>query len=195
MKLHNKKTEKKANEKKLLKRIKQEDREAFIEAYNLYSDQIFRFIYFKTSNKEDAKDLNSLVFLKTWSYIKEGGIDDYKTLRALLYRIARNAVIDHYRKNSNTEKISLDNEDFKIDLPDEKEDLKKQTEIKSDFEMIEKKMEKLKDEYREVIVLKYIEELSVSEIARIINKSKGNTRVIVHRSIKALQELMEEDEK
>jgi RNA polymerase sigma-70 factor, ECF subfamily len=192
MKSYNK-GEKKINEKKLLKRIKKEDKEAFIEAYNLYSDNIYRFIYFKTSNKEDAKDLSSLVFLKTWSYIKEDGVDDYKTLRALLYRIARNAVIDHYRKTGNIEKISLDNEDFKIDLPDEKENLKKQIEIKSDFEMIERKMEKLKDEYKEVIVLKYIEEMSIGEIAKIINKSKGNTRVIAHRAIKALRELTEDE--
>lgn len=184
----------KKNEKKLFNDIKKRDKDAFIEAYDLYSDQIFRFIYFKVSNNEDAKDLTSSVFLKTWNYIKEKNISDYNTLRALLYKVARTTVIDHYRKNKNIERIAIDNEELNIDLPDTSQSNEKRMEIKSDFKLIEARMQELKDEYREIIVLKYIDELSISEIAKVINKSKGNTRVLAHRSIKALKELIDKSE-
>lgn len=92
----------------LLKAKKHKDKQAFIEAYDLYIEQIFRFIYFKVGNREEAEDIASMVFLKCWNYVYEGNLGDYHTLKSLLYKIARNTIIDHYRKNQNRKSVSLD---------------------------------------------------------------------------------------
>ena len=183
---------KRRQEKELLAGVKKKDSEAFIKAYDLYVDQIFRFVYFKVGSKEEADDLTSIVFLKTWNYVQESRLEDFKTLKSLIYKIARTSIIDYYRKNSNFHKVALENkEGEQIDIKDEKQDIARQAEINSDFGIIEQKLKELKDEYREVIVLRFIDELNIKEIAAILDKPKNNVRVLVHRALKALRELME----
>jgi len=188
-----KKSDKKNKEKKLLKKIRNKDKEAFIKAYDLYVDQIYRYIFFRVSSQDDASDLSSEVFLKTWNYILKNNLKNEKTLRALIYKIAKTSIIDFYRKKSNASSITIDDENNKIDIPDSQQDIKKKMEIKSDFNIVENKLRELKDEYREIIILRFINELSISEIADIINKTKGNARVLIYRSLKALRELMDDD--
>lgn len=180
------------SEKKIFSEFKKKNKEVFIEIYDILIDQIYRFIYFKVSNEEDAKDLTSSVFLKCWNHIQENSISDPKTLKPLLYKIARNVVIDHYRKNSNKNIVSLDQAEFTLDLPDDKQDQIREFEIKDAYLKLIERMEELKDEYREIIVLKYVEELSVAEIAKILDKSKNNIRVLAHRALKSLKEITEE---
>ncbi|MBU4347727.1 RNA polymerase sigma factor, partial [Patescibacteria group bacterium] len=156
-------------EKILFLRLKSKDKQAFIKAYDLYIDQIYRFIYFKVGSKEEAEDLTSAVFLKTWGYIQEGNLTDYKTLKSLIYKIARNLIIDHYRKTSRQEKISI-SAAGELDFIDEKQDIVQQMELKMEFAGLEAKLAELKDEYREALVLRFINELSIGEMADILNK-------------------------
>jgi RNA polymerase sigma-70 factor (ECF subfamily) len=184
----------KIEEKLLLYKIKKNDKEAFVKAYDLYVDQLHRFIYFKVGSREEAEDLCSAVFLKTWNYILESGLKDHKTLKALLYKIARNLIIDHYRKNKDKETISLDG-DSGIQIIDDQQSSVKIMELKTDLIVLETKLPELKDEYREVIILRFVNELSIKEIAEILDKPKGNIRVLIFRALKALKELLENDEK
>jgi len=184
----------KIEEKLLLYKIKKNDKEAFVKAYDLYVDQLYRFIYFKVGSREEAEDLCSAVFLKTWNYILENTLKDHKTLKALLYKIARNSIIDHYRKNKDRENISL-NGDNGVEVIDEKQSAARAMELKTDLLVLETKLPELKDEYREVIILRFVNELSIKEVAEILGKSKGNTRVLIFRALKALKELLESDEK
>ena len=155
----------------------------------MYLEDIYRFVYFKVGNKEDAEDLTSAVFLKTWDYIQNNSLKDYKTLKSLFYKIARNSVIDHYRKKSQQQSVSLDCDIKTMETAYDKQDLAKRVELADDLRIVEKTMLELKDEYREVIILKYINELSISEIAKILDKSKGNVRVLIFRALNALREL------
>jgi len=180
----------KLQEKILFSRLKYKDKEAFVKVYDLYIDSIYRFVYFKIGHTEEAQDLTSLIFLKAWNYVQEGKLGNYGSLKPLLYKIARNAVIDHYRKSSPTIEINIDDENIKLDLPDEKEDIIKKMEIASDMEIVQNKFKELKDEYREVIILRFIDELSVGEIAEILDKPKGNVRVLVFRALKSLRDLL-----
>jgi len=180
------------NENALFLDIKNKNQQAFINAYDLYVDQLYRFIYFKVGNSEDAEDLTSAVFLRAWAYLIENKIIIEKTLKALLYKIARNLVIDYYRKINHRNNVSLDNINVnEKNLIDEKQDLIKQSEIAFDLTIVETKLPKLKDEYREVIVLRFINELSIDEITEILDKSKGSVRVLLHRALKAMKDLME----
>jgi len=177
------------NDKILYLRLQDKDKEAFIKAYDLYLDSIYRFVFFKAGNKEEAEDLTSLVFLKTWDYIQTNKLDEFKSIKALLYKVARNTIIDHYRKQSQKQEISLEQGDEMIDVVDEKSDPFKSLVIAEAFQSLKDKLFELKDEYREVIILKYIDELSVAEIASVLNKSQGNVRVLIFRAVNALKKI------
>lgn len=177
----------------LFSRLKSKDEEAFIEAYDLYTDKIFRFVYFKIGNIEEAQDLTSLIFLKAWNYIRSNAISDYKTLKSLIYKIARNSIVDYYREKSARAVTTMSGEGEELENKiDEDQDLLKRAELTFDLAVVEKKLMELKDEYREIIVLRFIEEFSIKEIAKILDKSNVNTRVLIYRALKALKKIMEE---
>jgi len=174
----------KFKENNLSSRSLRKDKQAFIEIYNLYVDDIYRFIYFKVGHKEEAQDIASTVFLKAWDYIALNKVDKSKNLKALFYKIARNSVVDYYRSKKDTSPLeSLKN----TDLKDIKQDPQAITEIKHDYERILKLLNNIKEEYKEIIILKHINELTWDEISQTLSKSKGSLRVLVHRATKALE--------
>lgn len=168
------------------------DPEVFGELYDIYVDQIYRFIYFKVGRKEEAEDLTGDVFLKTWQYINEMGSEVIDNLRAFLYQTARNTVIDFYRSRDQKEFVALpqenDEEKPRMEIIDEKQDLVEKIELASDLEEVKKALQKIREEYREIIVLRFVEEMSVKETAEILGKSEGAVRVLLHRAIAALKE-------
>lgn len=178
-------------DKKLKERIKNKDQQAFEELYDKNADDIYRFIFFKTGKREDANDLSSLAFLKTWEHIQKNTLSNRETLRALLYKITRNVIIDHYRSNRQ-ESISLDVEENKIDVVDENIDIESEISTQIDYEILSKKMMEIKNEYREIVIMRYVNELSLDEIAEITGKKKMNVRVLLHRAIKALKDVVGE---
>lgn len=174
----------------MLRLKKHKDKQAFIEAYDLYIEQIYRFVYFKVGVKEDAEDVTSLVFLKCWNYIYEGNLERHDTLKSLLYKIARNTIIDHYRKQQGKETVALEAAE---EVSDMRQDHGEQLATEMEFQaIIQKKLPQLKEEYRDVIILRFINELSVSEISRILGKSSGNVRVLIHRALQSLQDISDE---
>lgn len=184
---------KKFKDKQTLSKLKSRDKEAFIRVYDANVRDIHRFIYFKVGNKEEANDLTSIVFLKAWNHIQNKSLENVKTLRALLYRIARNAIVDYYRETGNKAVDSLDDENNHIEIVDGTEDPQDKLDREADLELIKAKLPLLKDEYREIIILRFINDLSLEEIAEIREKTKGNVRVLLHRALNALRELVEED--
>lgn len=168
-------------------KAKNKDPEAFAKVYDLYIDKIYRFVYFKVSDKELAQDFSSEVFLKTWEYINTG--KEIQNLNALLYATARNIVIDHYRRKS-LQNISLD-EAIGHDEEALTVDDAHQLMNKIDVAQLEKFLLELKDEYREVLLLKYIEDFDTAQIAQIMGKKAGAVRVLLHRATKSLKELLE----
>lgn len=166
------------------------DRQAFLTAYDKYADAIYRFIYFKIGSEEDAQDLTSAVFLKCWSVVQEGKLNDdneYQSLKAFLYKIARNLVIDYYRQSKPN--FSLEEAE---DIIDNAQDLSQVDQI-IDLEQIKDKLLYLKDEYKTMIIMRYINELSVKEISQITGKTKGNVRIMIMRALKILKKLLEQD--
>ena len=179
-------------EKLILKRALAGKKEAFSEIYDFYVIRIFRFIYLKTSSKETAEDLASEVFLKYWKRIKKGMEDESlgeviandKT-KSFLYKIARNLIIDFYRKKE-LPTVEIDS-DIKDKIQDQKQDILAYISAKQEVEEMMEALRKLKSEYCEIIILRYVEELSILEIAEIIGKSSGSVRVQLHRATKALK--------
>lgn len=178
-------------DRKLKERIKNKDQKAFEELYEKNADDIYRFIFFKTGKKDEANDLSSLSFLKTWEHIQKNSLSNKETLRALLYKITRNVIIDYYRSNRQ-ESISLNDEENKIDILDENINVEEEISTQIDYEILSKKMMEIKNEYREIVIMRYVNELSLEEIAQITGKKKINVRVLLHRALKALKDVMGE---
>lgn len=186
---------KKFKNKQILSRLKNRDKQAFIKIYDENVAEIHRFVYFKIGKREEANDLTSIIFLKTWNYIQNKTLEDAKTLRSLLYKIARTSIIDYYRETGNKITVSLDNEERPIDVIDEAQSPSERLDQEANLSLIKKLMPKLKEEYRELIIMKFINDLSIEEIADISGKSNGSIRVTLHRALSALKELVEKEEK
>ncbi len=178
----------KFKEKLLLYKIKaKHDPEAFGEIYDEYAEKIYRFIFFKVASEQEAEDLSSEVFLKAWNYLI--GEKPVKSIGALLYTIARNRVIDYYRQK----KFEIEaTEEMAKQLPEDTSVA--ELEKKADLARVYKALGKLKDEYREIVVMRYLDDLSIAEIASIIQKTRNNVRVLLHRSVSALKDILEEEE-
>jgi len=179
-------------EKLILERAQKGDKEAFAEIYDFYVVKIFRFIYLKTNSKETAEDLTSEVFLKSWKYIRESGRKKVRIdkIGSFLYKVARNTIIDFYRKRQNSVvEVEIDEErDGKIE--DDRQDILAQINAKQEVEELMKALGQLKDEYQEVIILRYVEGLSTSQVAEITGKNEGALRVLLHRAVKSLEKVM-----
>jgi RNA polymerase sigma-70 factor (ECF subfamily) len=175
----------------LLFKAKNKDPKAFSKVYDLYVERIYRFVYFKVSSQEQAQDLTSDVFLKTWQAIIDG--KDIRNLNAFIYKVARNLVIDYYRQERKRE-VALEQDEVEQQQITVVLDQLKEVETKLEVEKIEAKLKELKEEYREVIILRFIEGLSIKEIAEIVDKKTGTVRVILYRAINTLKDLMSEDE-
>lgn len=160
------------------------DADAYGKLYDRYVKQIYRFVYFKVSTHEEAEDITSEVFLKAWNYLQEK--KEVTSFSGLLYRIARNSIIDLYRARSAKPETALGESD------DQGDEGKWQFAIENKIEAqkLLRALKKLKQEYREVITLRYIDELEISEIAVIIGKGNIAVRVALHRAVKKLQELL-----
>jgi RNA polymerase sigma-70 factor (ECF subfamily) len=154
--------------------------EEYAKVYNRYHQDIYRFLYFKISSPERAKELTQEVFLKVWKYIKDGQHVD--NLRALFYRTARNLAIDYYRK-----KKSLLLEDSMQDKLMVESKIEEQIDLADDLKQLYASLKKLKQEYQEVISLRYMKGLSHRETAKVMGKTSGSVRVMLHRAIKALK--------
>src|SRR5690606_23919333 len=143
----------------------------------------FRFIFFKVRDRELAQDFAAETFLKAWEYVNSDKKVD--NMNALLYRIARNLVIDHFRKKASTE-VSLDQTMMEMYDNDDafahQHDLASQIGAKLEIERILEKMQELKEEYREILMLRYVEGFDIKEIAQISEKKPGAVRVTLHRA-------------
>ena len=177
-------------EKDILKKIKKGDKEAFGELYDFYAPKIYRFVRLKVDSQETAQDLTSEAFLKIWQHIQ-----DQRKIRerfqSLLYKIARNLVIDFYRARSVREILIEDNfEEFsKIEADNDSSKLVIRKEELKEARMA---LAQIHPSYQDVIVWHFIDELSITEISEILDKNEGTVRVLIHRAVKSLRRVMEE---
>lgn len=167
----------------LLERLAAQDSEAFAEVYDLYVDRIFRYVVLKLPTQEDAEDVSSEVFKRLWQYVCDGTkvVDN---LNALIYQIARNLVADYYRNRERKPTVSAD--DFPIEIADERQ-LDVVRSIEHGIELTQA-IQQLPTDYREVVVLRYIEDLSTEDIAQIMGRTKGAIRVLLHRATQLLRQ-------
>ena len=177
-------------EKEILKKIKNGDNEAFGELYDFYAPRVYRFVRLKVDSQETAQDLTSEAFLKIWQYLQEQR-KIRERFQALLYKIARNLVIDFYRSKSIREILLEDNlEEFSE--AEDKETSDKLVIRQEEMVEVKKALIQVHPNYQDVIVWYYLDELTIPEIAEILEKNEGTVRVLIHRAVKSLRNVMEE---
>jgi RNA polymerase sigma-70 factor (ECF subfamily) len=167
------------------------EQKEFIKLYDENVRAIFRYIFLRVSSKESAQDLTSEVFLRGWKKM----ITDYRLSpaakinnpRAFLYKIAKNLIVDFYRQKSRTE-ISL--EGVEIDIPDLTGGPSEKIELDLELEPIKKALAKIKNDYAEIIIWHYLDELTIPEIAEILDKSEGAARTMLSRALEKVRELV-----
>lgn len=162
------------------------DAEAFGQLYELYAPVIFRFLYAHLSERLDAEDLTEEVFLRVWRSLAQYQ-DQGLPFGAYLFRVARNALIDHYRRVRRTEPNLPLEEDI---LSDGHADPADAALAGMESKEIRKMLEELREDYRTVLVLRFISDLSPDETAEAMGKSSGAVRVLQHRALAALRKLM-----
>jgi RNA polymerase sigma-70 factor (ECF subfamily) len=169
----------------LIKRAQAGDTHAFGELYECHAPAIFRYLYAHLDSQMDAEDLTGEVFLKAWQslpkYTQRGA-----PFLAFLFRIARNALVDHYRQAHRQESKSPEELDgYKDGSKLEPID---QIGNRMEHQHILKVLGNLRPDYQSVLTLRFISELSPEETAQIMQRSVGAIRVLQHRALFALRQ-------
>jgi RNA polymerase sigma-70 factor (ECF subfamily) len=173
-------------EHKLIKRAKNGEGEAFGALYDRYLTPIYRYIFLRVgSNKANAEDLTHQVFLSAWQNIKSYEFKGFP-FSSWLYRIAHNAVIDYYR----TSKVHIDINALSSTELVESPDFQIELDKRADLAKIKSAIAKLETDQQNVIIMKFVNDLTNKEIAKILGKSEGAVRVIQHRALKKLKDLI-----
>ncbi|MDD5747630.1 MAG: sigma-70 family RNA polymerase sigma factor [Actinomycetota bacterium] len=172
----------------LVEMARKGDRRAYGRLFKLCYEEIYDYIYRRTGNRSDAEDLTMQVFmhgLRTVESYEERGY----SVKAWLFKIAHNEVVDNFRK----QKGSLDIDEV-ADIPVEnriEEDIQK----KDDLKTLYGNVTELPKAQAEVLILRFIEDRSVAETAYILGKKEVTVRALQFKGIKNLREKLGESEK
>ena len=163
----------------------------FLKAFDEYNDALFRHAFLRVSNRERAIDLVHDTYTKVWSYIREGyEIDSF---RPFLYKVLNNKIIDEYRRRKEAsleamlEADGVDEGSFEELSESSVEMLAATIDGRKAFELLEQ----LPDQYREVIIYRFVDQLGPKEISELIEESENVISVRLHRGLKLLRQKIE----
>jgi RNA polymerase sigma-70 factor (ECF subfamily) len=177
----------KAPEVNLLRRAQKSDPGALAEIYDSYFERIYRFVYARVGNHPDTEDITGQVFLKMLD-----GLPAYR-LRGVpfstwLYRVARNLLIDrHRRARPPTAELHPQVAD-----PEPRTDPAVVLQTSEDRRRLFRALQQLTDDQRQVIVLRFIDNLDVRRVARIMKRRPGAIHSTQHRALATLNRIMRE---
>ena len=158
--------------------------EAFGALYELYIDQIYNYIYFRTSNGKDAEDICSRVFIRALNHIERYEDRGYP-FSAWLYRIAHNLVVNWYRDSERVEEISLLDQ---YPPPTVDGSVEERIEQIDEKEQLLKVINSLPEDRKELLILKHVEGLTNYEIGQIMDRTEGAIKALYHRTLESLRD-------
>jgi RNA polymerase sigma-70 factor (ECF subfamily) len=166
-----------------LNRAIQGDHEAFGKLYEDYVERIFNYVYYRTGNQHDAEDLTAKVFFRAMRRIpqyQERGLP----ISAWLYRIAHNLVANWHRDRGRRPEVSLDEGFTAIPHSEHPEITLLQLEEQDHLLRI---IRNLPPDRQQLIILKFVEHMSNSEIGQIMGKTEGAIKSLYHRTLLSLR--------
>ena len=170
-------------------------KERFLKAFEEYGDALFRHALLRLSDRERAIDVVHDTYTKVWLYVRQG--HEIENFRPFLYKVLNNLVVDEYRKNRESSLDALlaqegvDEGSFAELSENTVESLAATLDGKQAFELLEQ----LPDQYREVIILRFIDGLGPKEISELTEESENTVSVRIHRGLKLLRDYIEREEK
>lgn len=168
----------------------------FKDAFERYSDELFRHCSMRLSDRERAMELTQDAFMRTWDYVRKGG--EVRELRPFLYQTLRNLIIDEYRKAKLHSLDSMleqaESGQMEAMLPTDETNTIEAAMERLDAKDALKQAGSLPELYREVILLRYVEGLSPKEIGKIVGESENVVSVRIHRALKKMREMLEAKE-
>jgi RNA polymerase sigma-70 factor (ECF subfamily) len=163
----------------LIDKARNGDFDAYGELYDIYLNRIYKYVFYQVRDKMTAEDLTQEIFMKAWK-----ALTTYKgkglTFSAWLYRIANNHVIDHFRANKrkrNLDKQLAANIEMKEHNPEAQQ-------IQND---LLRAISSLPPEQKQLIILKFVEDLDNKEIEHIMHKGQGAIRIMQMRALASLR--------
>lgn len=164
----------------------------FSEWFDLYAEPLYRHAYLRIHDKDRAADLMQETFTRAWSYAARG--NEIRQPRAFLYKTLNNLVVNEYERRRPTSSLQTMDEETGYE-PMADGDVQGQASAQIDATIILNKLGSVNEEYREVLVMRYIDELQVSEIALVLQESENTVSVRIHRALKKMRQLLDENEK
>ena len=165
----------------LIAKAQHGDRESFAVLYDRYIDLIFRYVRSRVADEQNAEDITEAVFIRSFESIKsyrERGL----RYSAYLYQVARNLLVDHYRSADDI--LPLERaEQLQFETRSTDDELI----FREEAEQLQKALERLPQEYQEIIRLRVLLEVPTAEVAVWMKRSEGAIRVLLHRALKALK--------
>lgn len=167
----------------------------FEDAFEGYADELFRHALMRLSERERARELTQEAFLKVWEYMERGGA--IHNMRAFLYQTLRNLIIDEYRKKKtqSLDEMLVGDEDEQVEanVPRDEADALEAAMDRFDGARALAVLEKLPDRYREVLSHRFVGGLSIGEIADVLGESENVVSVRIHRALKKMRALLEQE--
>ena len=171
----------------LMLRAKDGDSLAFEQIYNEYITPIHRYVYYRVQHREDVDDLVQVIFLKVFESLPRWQ-PKQKPL-AFFYTVARNTVIDYWRKKGR-ELPQDDITDLNI-TTDEHLILSSNIDNQKQLKRIMQVIKSLSQDYQDVLIMRFVNDLSTKEIAKLLKKSEASIRKIQSRGLKKIKELLQ----
>lgn len=171
----------------LVVRASQGEGGAFGRLYQIYSDRIYNYIYYKTGHSADAEDLTEQVFIKAWEAITRFRFEG-KPFAAWLFKVARNTVIDHYR----TRKTESDLSEV-ISAIAHDGDPEAFAQRRATAQALMTAIRSLTDEQQQVILLKFVDGMDNTEISATMGKQEGAIRALQYRALLSLQRILQDE--
>ncbi len=168
----------------LIHQAQEGDKDAFGQIYRLFYKRIYRYCCFNLSRRETAQDVCQETFLKAWRSLSTFSLYKGGSFQAFLFKIARNLIIDLARKKK---EVALEN----YQAADPAQDLDEKLERHQDIAEVQSALAKLEEKDRQIIILRYFEEMSSFEVAKIVGIREGNLRVKTHRILKKLKQIIQ----
>ena len=172
------------SEDELLARASQGDQDAFGMLYEKYVNRIFNYIYYRTGNAHDAEDLTARVFFRAMNHIKNYS-NRGLPFSAWLYRIAHNLVANWHRDNSRKKEIPLDEGFFQLPKSEHPEHELVRLE---DWDKLMRYVRTLPQDRQQLLILKFVDDLSNSEIGIIMGRTEGAIKSLYHRTLLSLRD-------
>jgi RNA polymerase sigma-70 factor, ECF subfamily len=164
---------------------------AFEQLYRDHLRDVYSYSYYRVGNHHDAEDLTEQAFLQTYRHFERARRESNgRPLRPWLIRIAHNLASNYHRDRARRPTAALD----AVEPPSHPHGTERVVEGREELREVIEHLEQLPDDRREALIMRFALGMSNREIARALGRTDGATKVLIHRAIKQLEELMASEE-